>query len=134
MIQEITVEISDDTKLKLSKLGQTVEQYVNKLIKRDEQKTIELDNGYYYDKTKAKLFNSQKEHIKLTRLEEALFNLLLDNKNEIVSNDTIHKIAWKGKNMTRFTLRNKIKCLRDKTYYELLKNHSNIGYSMNVGE
>lgn len=64
-------------------------------------------------------------------MELNLFTLLLKNRNNIIDIKTIHEVVWAGKDMTRFTLRNKIKILRDKTYFTLIKNHSNIGYSIN---
>lgn len=129
----ISINESDNIKLneKINKLNITLDEYIGKLIEKDINSIVQLDNGFYYNKATSKLFNSYDEQVKLTRIEEALFSLLLENKGEIVPIETIHNVAWKGKNMTRFTLRNKVKTLRDKTYYDLIKNHSNIGYSMN---
>jgi len=131
----INISLSDDDNAKLTqkidKLSISLDEYISKLIEKDINSIVQLENGFYYNKATSKLFNSFDEQVKLTRIEEALFSLLLENRGEIVGIETIHNVAWKGKNMTRFTLRNKIKTLRDKTYYDLIKNHSNIGYSMN---
>ncbi len=132
---EIKIKIDDENNEKLQnkidKLDVSLDEYVSKLIDKDINSIVQLENGFYYNKANSKLYNSFDDEVKLTRIEEALFSLLLENRGEIVSIDTIHSVAWKGKNMTRFTLRNKVKTLRDKTYYDLIKNHSNIGYSMN---
>jgi len=132
---EINISISEDNNEKLqskiAKLDITLDEYVSRLIEKDINSIVQLENGFYYNKATSKLYNSFNDEVKLTRIEEALFSLLLENRGEVVSIDTIHSVAWKGKNMTRFTLRNKVKTLRDKTYYDLIKNHSNIGYSMN---
>ncbi|MGA1931185.1 winged helix-turn-helix domain-containing protein [Arcobacter sp. YIC-464] len=127
----ITDENNEKLKSKIQKLDVSLDEYVSRLIDKDINSIVQLDNGFYYNKANSKLFNSFNDEVKLTRIEEALFSLLLENRGEIVPIDTIHNVAWKGKNMTRFTLRNKVKTLRDKTYYDLIKNHSNIGYSMN---
>ncbi len=127
----VTDENNEKLKSKIQKLDVSLDEYVSKLIDKDINSIVQLDNGFYYNKANSKLFNSFNDEVKLTRIEEALFSLLLENRGEIVPIETIHNVAWKGKNMTRFTLRNKVKTLRDKTYYDLIKNHSNIGYSMN---
>lgn len=127
----VTDENNEKLKSKIQKLDVSLDEYVSRLIDKDINSIVQLDNGFYYNKANSKLFNSFNDEVKLTRIEEALFSLLLENRGEIVPIETIHNVAWKGKNMTRFTLRNKVKTLRDKTYYDLIKNHSNIGYSMN---
>ncbi|MGM0519985.1 MAG: winged helix-turn-helix domain-containing protein [Campylobacterota bacterium] len=130
---KIKVDEENNEKLqeKIDKLEISLDEYVSKLIDKDINSIVQLENGFYYNKANSKLYNSFDDEVKLTRIEEALFSLLLENRGEIVGIETIHNVAWKGKNMTRFTLRNKVKTLRDKTYYDLIKNHSNIGYSMN---
>ena len=130
---KIKVDEENNEKLqeKIDKLEVSLDEYVSKLIDKDINSIVQLENGFYYNKANSKLYNSFDDEVKLTRIEEALFSLLLENRGEIVGIETIHNVAWKGKNMTRFTLRNKVKTLRDKTYYDLIKNHSNIGYSMN---
>lgn len=125
----IDPELEDDMIIKSKKLNISIESYVLKLIKMDINNTIKLDNDFYFDKQLDKLFNQLDEEIKLTKIEKSLLKLFLENKNEILSIDTIHNIVWKGKNMSIYTLRNMVKNLRHKTYYELIKNHSNLGYS-----
>lgn len=132
---KINISLNDDDKIKLTqkieKLNISLDEYIVRLIEKDINSIVQLENGFYYNKASSKLFNSYDEQVKLTRIEESLFSLLLESRGDVVSIETIHNVAWKGKNMTRFTLRNKVKTLRDKTYYDLIKNHSNIGYSMN---
>jgi DNA-binding winged helix-turn-helix (wHTH) protein len=117
--------------LKASKQELSIEEYINKLIELDVNSTIELKNGYLYNKHLNKLFDINEREIPLTKTENKLLRLLVENLDSLVTLETIHEIVWKGKNMSRFTLRNKVKDLRDKTYYELIKNHSNLGYSIN---
>lgn len=127
---DFKINIDEKTQKRIQELNMLPSEYINMLIDKDINGIVKLDNGFYYNRTNSKLFNSFNKEVNLTRIEEALFKLLLENRGKIVSIDEIHNVAWKGKNMTRFTLRNKVKTLRDKTYYDLIKNHSNIGYEM----
>lgn len=130
---EINISISKNNKQvqsKINKLNISLEEYLSRLIEKDINSIIPLENGFFYNKSISKIFNSFNNEVKLTRIEEVLFSLLLENRGNIVSIETIHNVVWKNKNMTRFALRNKVKTLRDKTYYDLIKSHSNIGYSM----
>lgn len=128
---DVNVKISKELKAKLDEKNLYIEEYVANLIEKDLNSIVKLENGFAFDKSICRLYSPNKQEVKLTNIEQKLFEQLLDNRGEIVSIDAIHEKTWKGKNMTRFTLRNKIKTLRDKTYYDLIKNHSNIGYSMN---
>ncbi|MFA9374372.1 MAG: transcriptional regulator [Poseidonibacter sp.] len=128
---KITEEEQNVLLIKANKLDLTVEEYINKLIDLDVNSTVELNNGYIYNKHLNKLFDVNEREIPLTKTENKLLRLLVENINSLVTLETIHEIVWKGKNMSRFTLRNKVKDLRDKTFYELIKNHSNLGYSIN---
>ncbi|MFA9374237.1 MAG: helix-turn-helix domain-containing protein, partial [Poseidonibacter sp.] len=97
----------------------------------DINSTIDLENDYTYNYNLNKLYDNFNKEVSLTKIENALLELLLKNKGKIVKIETIAEVIWKDKEMTRFTLRNKIKSIRDKTFYELIVNHSNIGYCIN---
>ncbi|MGB5792254.1 winged helix-turn-helix domain-containing protein [Poseidonibacter sp.] len=90
---------------------------------------IFLEYDFTYCMATQNLYNKGKE-ISLTKIESKLLNLLMLNINTIVDYKTVEEIVWKGKNMSRFTMRNKIKDIRDKTYHEIIKNDSNIGYTI----
>lgn len=126
----VTLTLSDEVANSLNKQG-CKDSYVSELVERELTKIVKLGNCFKYDQISKTLFKGSIEII-LTPTELRLFELLLRHKGKIVSMEDIRKGAWKGKNMTRFTLRNKIKTLRDRTFYELIKNHSNIGYSMEI--
>lgn len=117
-------KISD--KLLIDKIN--ISQYLENLIRRDFDTNISLGNGYYYNNlTKKIIYNS--DEIILTSIEISIFELLLENRNEVVKLEEFQKI-WNKKEMSIFTLRNFIKQIRDKTYPNLIKNISNIGYKM----
>ena len=121
--------VKEDMISRTNKLDISIEAYVKQLIENDINNIIKLDYNFYFDKQLDKLFNSKDEEVKLTKIEMNLLKLFLKNKNVVLSSEEIHHCVWKGKNMSVYTLRNMIKNLRHKTYYELIKNHSNLGYS-----
>ena len=117
-----------EEKLKAKKL--LIEDYILELIRNDIKTTISF-NGYSYNFLYDK-FYCEKEEIILTKIEKRLLRFLLNNVNNIVSIEEIQTNVWQNKNMSLFTLRNKINSIRNKTYYELIKNHSSLGYSINI--
>ena len=117
-------KISD--KLLIDKIN--ISHYLENLIRRDFDTNISLGNGYYYNNLTKKIIYYSDEII-LTSIEISIFELLLENRNEVVKLEEFQKI-WNKKEMSIFTLRNFIKQIRDKTYPNLIKNISNIGYKM----
>jgi DNA-binding response OmpR family regulator len=133
-MEDLILNINVDEKSKESllkkalKLDLSIKDYIENLIELDINSTIDLENGYTYNYNLDKLYDDFNKEIALTKIENSLLKLLIRNKSKIVSIDTIAEVVWKDKEMTRFTLRNKIKSIRDKAFYELIVNHSNIGY------
>ena len=70
------------------------------------------------------------EVVALTKLENKLLQLVVSKKGEAVSIEEIKIEVWESKDMSIFTLRNMIEKIRDKSYYGILKNKSNHGYSI----
>ena len=120
------IKNSIEEKLKAKKL--LIEDYILELIRNDIKTTISF-NGYSYNFLYDK-FYCEKEEIILTKIEKRLLRFLLNNVNNIVSIEEIQTNVWQNKNMSLFTLRNKINSIRNKTYYELIKNVSSQGYMM----
>ena len=89
---------------------------------------IDFQHGIYFDEYRDQFFKSGGVLIDFTRLEKAFLKLLIGKKGEITDYDTIKEVVWKGKNMSIFTMRNIVNKIRQKTYYEIIKNHSNRGY------
>ncbi len=124
----INEELQESLLKKAIKADLSIKEYIENAIKLDINSTIDLENGYSYNYHLDKLYNNFNKEVTLTKIENSLLKLLIKSKNKIVSIDTIAEVVWENKEMTRFTLRNKIKSIRDKTFYELIVNHSNIGY------
>ena len=93
---------------------------------------IEFENGIYFDEYRDQFFKAGGILIDFTRLEKSFLKLLITKRNEITDYDTIKDIVWKGKDMSIYTMRNIVNKIRQKTYYEIIKNHSNKGYTIDI--
>ena len=89
---------------------------------------IEFQNGIYFDEYRDQFFKAGGSLIDFTRLEKGFLKLLIIKKGDLVDYDTIKSVVWKGKNMSIYTMRNIVNKIRQKTYYEIIRNHSNRGY------
>ncbi len=105
----------------------TVELCANFL---DTNKKVQFENGYYFDITREELFHGKKI-IKLTRTEKKLINLLAKNPNSLVTYEDISDVVWKGKVFSKYSLRNVINHIREKTDDTFIRNYSNRGYILN---
>lgn len=92
---------------------------------------IKLDNGLFYDSINSSL-NYKNEEISLTKKERLLLELLIKNKNKVVSYRNIETVIWyyEDKVMTQDALKNIIKSLRKKISKDLIKNISGLGYKI----
>ena len=93
---------------------------------------IEFENGMYFDEYRDQFFKPGGILIDFTRLEKSFLKLLITKRNDITDYDTIKDIVWKGKDMSIYTMRNIVNKIRQKTYYEIIKNHSNKGYTIDI--
>ena len=124
---DINSELKEKISERLEKRNINLESYISELIQNDIETKIYFDKDFSFDYVSRKLY-IRNEEIYLKPYEYKVLKLLVDNKNEIVSLDAFQSL-WE-KEMTRFSLRNYIKYLRDKTYPELIVNISNIGYKL----
>ena len=93
---------------------------------------IEFDQGIYFDEYRDQFFRAGGVLIDFTRLEKSFLKLLIAKKNEVIDYDTIKEVVWKGKDMSIYTMRNIVNKIRQKTYYEIIKNQSNRGYTIDI--
>ena len=89
---------------------------------------IEFQNGIYFDEYRDQFFKAGGSLIDFTRLDKGFLKLLIIKKGDLVDYDTIKSVVWKGKNMSIYTMRNIVNKIRQKTYYEIIRNDSNRGY------
>ena len=129
----IKLDINDELKEKVSdrlnRRNINLDSYVLELIQKDIDSKIYFNKDLSFDYASRKLY-IENEEIFLKPYEYKVLKLLVDNKNEIVKIEDFQSL-WE-KEMTRFSLRNYIKQLRDKTYPELIVNSSNVGYKLIV--
>lgn len=93
---------------------------------------VELGNGVYFDEYRDQFFKKGGVMIDFTRLEKGFLKLLIEKRDEITSYDTIKDVVWKGKEMSIYTMRNIVNKIRQKTYYEVVRNHSSRGYTIDL--
>jgi DNA-binding response OmpR family regulator len=91
---------------------------------------IEFQDGIYFDEYRDQFFKAGGTLVDLTRLEKSFLKLLITKRNDIVDYDAIKEVVWKGKDMSIYTMRNIVNKIRQKTYYEIIRNHSNKGYTI----
>ena len=101
-----------------------------KNIDSKKSNIITLKNGFIYDDYNKSLF---KENflIPLTKKELLFLNFLLKNHDSSISYEEINTNIWNG-SMTNDSLRSLVKELRKKTYKELIKNVSGMGYRIDT--
>jgi len=89
---------------------------------------IDFQNGIYFDEYRDQFFKAGGALLEFTKLEKGFLKLLIANKDRLTEYDEIETVVWKGKNMSIFTMRNIVNKIRQKTYYEIIRNYSNKGY------
>ena len=126
---DINDELGKKVSDRLNRRNINLDSYLLELIQKDIDSKIYFNKDFSFDYTSRKLY-IRNEEIFLKPYEYKVLKLLVDNKNEIVKIEDFQSL-WE-KEMTRFTLRNYIKQIRDKTYPELILNISNVGYKLIV--
>lgn len=89
---------------------------------------VDFQNGIYFDEYRDQFFKPGGALLEFTKLEKNFLKLLIANRDRITDYDEIKEVVWKGKNMSIFTMRNIVNKIRQKTYYEIIRNFSNKGY------
>jgi len=92
---------------------------------------ILLNEDIYYDSYRERFYNNSGA-IEFTKYEFQVLKLLLDNHDKIIGYDEIKEKVWKEKKMSIFTMRNVINKIRNKTYYNIIKNNSTAGYQIDT--
>lgn len=125
-----TIEYEELKKLALNN-SQTIDEYVNNLIKKNVN-YLYFEDDIKYNIRDCKLYNENQEIIKLTKNENKLFELLIENRDRISSIDEIISLLWKDEPKSGlYIIRNAIKHIRDKSSQSIIKNYSKKGYKIN---
>ena len=91
---------------------------------------LNLKNDYIYDHYNQVLLKNEMI-VLLSKKENDFFKFMSTRVNNTASYEEINKNIWEG-SMTQDALRSVVKELRKKTYKELIKNISGIGYRFNL--
>lgn len=126
-------EVFEKIQVKAISEDKTIEKYIEDVIE-EEVTVFKLSEGFKYKVKDRQLINPQGQQVTLTRKEEKVLNILIDNVNNIVELEVFFRDIWKNKtsDATLYSLRNFIKSIRDKTTYEIIQNVSGIGYSIKI--
>ena len=101
-----------------------------KAIDSNKSNILKLKNDLMYDSFNKTLFKSKKI-IPLTKKEIEFLDYLIQNSLRAIGYNELNEKIWDGF-MTQDALRSLIKELRKKTYKELIKNISGIGYRIDL--
>jgi DNA-binding response OmpR family regulator len=94
---------------------------------------ISLSNGYAYD-TFNHLLIHNKSIINLTASQNKLLEILIKNRQRVVSYEQLEYEIWFDSVMSKDALRCLVRDIRKATFKEIIENISKIGYRINIDE
>jgi len=101
------------------------------LLESKSPSVIQLNNTLYYDRLNQSL--SEKQNIiSLSQYQSQLLNILIKNKNRIVSYHEIENEIWYDKIMTADSLRTLVRKTRKLVGKDVIENISKTGYKINL--
>jgi len=103
--------------------------YINSIAEKFSTKTIELGDGFKFNKTTSSLYKNDR-FVALSKNEIKFFSLLLEN--EIVDDETIKTTLWSDE-VSDERLRTFIRRIRAKTSKSLIQNIKGVGYKVSNG-
>ena len=95
-------------------------------VSSDESSIVELGHDITYDMKKSKL-TCEDEEIVLRKTEKDILEVLIKNKNAVVSTQMLQDDVW-GEYVEPATIRVQLNNLRKKIPYELIQNRRGLGY------
>jgi len=108
----------------LDEICRVAKEYLQK------DKILRLNDNLYFDQIRRELLSRDKKAISLTKKELEFLELLIKNRNRVVTTKEISNIIWKDEAFTEAALRALVKRVRQKTSKELIKNFPGIGYKL----
>ena len=137
-MNKFTISLSDDEVQKhqtINSKNLVFDEFLEQII-REKINYIRLENGFFYNFSNKSIYNGKGVKINFTKKEETLFDYLIsfsiENKDKFADIESITLNVWKDEDASVFSIRNKVKSIREKTFYELIKNKNNIGYRVNL--
>jgi DNA-binding response OmpR family regulator len=105
--------------------------YLCEAIQKIEIKKVISSNENYIFNTKTKKLYRDGEIIQLTKREVDFIELLINQSDYFIDDETIKKTLWSEGDVSDDRVRTFIRRLRKKTSKDLIKNVSGQGYSLN---
>ncbi|MDY0232643.1 MAG: response regulator transcription factor [Sulfurimonas sp.] len=102
--------------------------YISSIADELGSKTVELCDGYSYNKTTHALYKDAR-FVALSKNESKFFRLLVENENSIIDDETIKQSIW-GESVSDERLRTFVRRLRAKTSKTLIINIKGAGYKL----
>lgn len=128
--------------IKLEKIKYLNPTLINFMIFKEELKDIiqtldsnrsniiQLKDAFTYDKYNNTLLKNKKI-ISLSKKEDMFLDYIINNQDRAISYEELNSTLWEG-DMTHNALRSVVKEVRKKTYKNLVKNISGIGYRIDL--
>jgi DNA-binding response OmpR family regulator len=91
-----------------------------------------LHNGFTYDPINKALNHPDGTSVQSSKKEYLLIELLIKNRDKIVTYDAIEMLVWQGAIMSIDALRTLVRAIRKKTYTDIISNHNGIGYKIDA--
>lgn len=111
------------------KLLEIICEIFAKRLKKDE--VVFLRRNIVYYKEKAQILKDD-HFIQLTKKEKKFLDLLLANRQRVVSFEEIERSVWSDGDFSDNALRTLVKRLRKKLTKDLIRNYSGLGYKINL--
>lgn len=103
---------------------------VIKNIDSNSSNIIPLKDNFIYDSYNNTLIKNN-NFISLSKKEDMFLDYIIENKDRAVSYNELNDTLWEGE-MTHNALRSVVKEVRRKTYKDLIKNISGVGYRVDI--
>ncbi|HIS08883.1 transcriptional regulator [Helicobacter pullorum] len=100
---------------------------INKQLHKEHM--VDLGRGVFYRK-RDKVIVKGYAIFELTDRESQILELLIKADGYPITYEEFRRKIWKNNSMTMDSLRMHINNIRRKTYYEMIKNHSRLGYKI----
>lgn len=112
------------------KLLDIICKIAKKYLQKD--KIVKLSDEFYFDFKKREVYTKERVSITLTKKELKFFELLVKNRERVVTFEEIENYVWKDEVFTEAALRALVKRVRQKISKELIKNFPGIGYKLSI--
>ena len=102
-------------------------------INSKDPSAISLGHGYIYDTFNLVIVNDS-NIINLTASQSKLLEILIKNRQRVVSYEQLEYEIWYDSAMSKDALRCLVRDIRKATYKEIIENISKVGYRVNIDE